>query len=74
MTMPTNRINDVLYINGNFFDDYTLENVLDGMDYVIHALSTVNPGNLNEKYLQGYERDFIQTAKLCKMIIEKKSG
>ena len=71
MTMPTNRINDVLYINGNFFDDYTLENVLDGMDYVIHALSTVNPGNSNEKYLQGYERDFIQTAKLCKLIIAK---
>lgn len=71
MTMPTNRINDVLYINGNFFDDYTLENVLDGMDYVIHALSTVNPRNSNEKYLQGYERDFIQTAKLCKLIIEK---
>ena len=47
MTMPTNRINDVLYINGNFFDDYTLENVLDGMDYVIHALSTVNPRNSN---------------------------
>lgn len=71
MTMPTNRINDVLYINGNFFDDYTLENVLDGMDYVIDALSTVNPRNSNEKYLQGYERDFIQTAKLCKLIIEK---
>ena len=59
MTMPTNRINDVLYINGNFFDDYTLENVLDGMDYVIHALSTVNPRNSNEKYLQGKNQDDI---------------
>ena len=72
MVRPERNIDGVKYICGDFFDDYTLEQVLDGIDYVVHALSTVNPGNSNEKYLQGYERDFIQTIKLCKMIMERK--
>ena len=72
MSKPVNKIAGVNYICGDFFDDYTLEHALKGMDYVVHALSTVNPGNSNEKYLQGYERDFIQTAKLCKMITDQK--
>ena len=71
MSKPANEIAGVNYICGDFFDDYTLEHALKGMDYVVHALSTVNPGNSNEKYLQGYERDFIQTTKLCKMIIDQ---
>ena len=72
MVRPERNIDGVKYICGDFFDDYTLEQVLDGIDYVVHALSTVNPGNSNEKYLQGYERDFIQTIKLGKMIMERK--
>lgn len=72
MSVPSPKIPGVQYICGDFFDDYILEHALEGMDYVVHALSTVNPGNSNEKYLQGYERDFIQTAKLCKMITDKK--
>ena len=72
MSKPEHSIPGVNYICGDFFDDYTLQNALENMDYVVHALSTVNPGNSNEKYLQGYERDFIQTIKLCKMIIDQK--
>ena len=72
MSKPVHEIAGVNYICGDFFDDYTLEHALEGMDYVVHALSTVNPGNSNEKYLQGYERDFIQTTKLCKMITDQK--
>ena len=56
MSKPVHEIAGVNYICGDFFDDYTLEHALEGMDYVVHALSTVNPGNSNEKYLQGYER------------------
>lgn len=72
MTIPAKKKEQVHYICGDFFDDYTLEHALFGMDFVVHALSTVNPGNSNEKYLQGYERDFIQTAKLCRMITDRK--
>ena len=72
MSKPVHEIAGVNYICGDFFDDYILEHALKGMDYVVHALSTVNPGNSNEKYLQGYERDFIQTTKLCKMITDQK--
>lgn len=71
MISPKSIIPEVNYITGDFFDEDTLEHVIDGMDFIIHALSTINPGNSNNKYMQGYERDFIQTIKLCKMIIGK---
>lgn len=48
MSKPVHEIAGVNYICGDFFDDYTLEHALEGMDYVVHALSTVNPGNSNE--------------------------
>jgi UDP-glucose 4-epimerase len=38
---------------------------------VIHALSTVNPGNSNTQYMRGYAKDFIQTIKLCEILIQK---
>jgi UDP-glucose 4-epimerase len=55
----------IRYLSGDFFDDYTLEKILEGMDVVFHAICTLNPGNSNEKCILGYERDFVQTAKLC---------
>lgn len=71
MASPAVPFSKVHYIEGDFFDDYTLEHVIEGMDYIIHALSTVNPGNSNSKYMQGYERDLVQTVKLCKMVQER---
>ncbi|MGB4661425.1 MAG: NAD-dependent epimerase/dehydratase family protein, partial [Mobilitalea sp.] len=71
MLYPNIRIEGVNYIIGDFFDDFTLNMVIKGMDYVVHSLSTVNPGNSNEKYMQGYERDFIQTVKLCEILIKE---
>lgn len=59
------RIN---YIQGDFFDDTVLSKVIKGMDIIYHALSTINPGNSNEKYMMGYNRDFIQTVKLFSML------
>jgi UDP-glucose 4-epimerase len=56
------------YIQGDFFDDNILKQVVEGMDIIYHSLSTVNPGNSNEKYMMGYSRDFVQTVKLCSMI------
>ncbi|MBR2403936.1 MAG: NAD-dependent epimerase/dehydratase family protein, partial [Lachnospiraceae bacterium] len=55
----------IKYICGDFFDDYTLEKLVKGMDVVYHAICTLNPGNSNDKCIVGYERDFVQTAKLC---------
>jgi Nucleoside-diphosphate-sugar epimerases len=65
---------NITYICGDFFDDYVLKNVIRDMDLVIHSLSTVNPGNSTEKYMQGYERDFIQTVKLCGWLESQKSN
>ncbi len=61
----------VHYLQGDFFDDETLEKITEGMDVVIHSLSTVNPGNSNEMYMRGYSKDFLQTVKLCEILIRK---
>ncbi len=65
---PKIKNSNVKYIQGDFFDDNTLAKVIKGMDIIYHALSTINPGNSNEKYMMGYGRDFIQTVKLFSML------
>ena len=70
MTNPKDAVEGIHYISGDFFDDYTLKNLLEDVDVVYHAISTLNPGNSNEKYIMGYERDFVQTVKLCSMLKE----
>ncbi len=61
----------VNYVLGDFFDDNVLAEVIKDKDVIYHALSTVNPGNSNQKYMMGYSRDFIQTVKLFDMLKEK---
>lgn len=68
MALPEIKKEGIKYISGDFFDDYTLEKVIAGMDIVFHAICTLNPGNSNDKCLMGYERDFVQTAKLCYLL------
>lgn len=68
---PNINIEKVKYIVGDFFDDEILESAIDGMDIVIHSLSTVNPGNSNKRFMQGYSRDFVQSIKLFDMCIKK---
>lgn len=65
MSLPKEKDERIEYIDGDFFDDYTLEKIVKGMDVIYHAICTLNPGNSNEKCIVGYERDFVQTAKLC---------
>lgn len=66
---PLYRQNNVRYIRGDFFKDEDLEEAVRDKDCIIHAISTVQPGNSNEKYMQGYEKDLIQTIKLCDMLV-----
>lgn len=65
MSLPEQKDKRIKYVTGDFFDDYTLETVIKGMDVIYHAICTLNPGNSNDKCIVGYERDFVQTAKLC---------
>ena len=62
---PDIQCEGVTYIAGNFFDDNEIIPYLKGIDVVYHAISTINPGNSNLKYMQGYQLDFIQSVKLC---------
>lgn len=68
MTHPQEAVKGVTYLAGDFFDDYTLEHLVKDKDVIYHAICTLNPGNSNEKYIMGYERDFVQTVKLCSYI------
>lgn len=58
------------YVQGDFFDDTFLKNIIWDKDIIVHAISTINPGNSNELYMNGYERDFVQTIKMCSWIKE----
>lgn len=69
MSKPEVENPAIHYLEGDFFDDYVLESIVKGMDVIYHAISTVNPGNSNEKFLLGYERDFLQTVKLCSYLV-----
>lgn len=59
---------NIHYLQGDFFDDETLQEIIQGMDVIYHAISTINPGNSNMEYMRGYEKDFVQTVKLCDLI------
>ena len=62
---PAIKKENISYITGNFFDDQDIVPYLKNIDIVFHAISTINPGNSNEKYMQGYQYDFLQSVKLC---------
>ena len=55
----------ITYVKGDFFQDDDLIPYLKDVDVVFHAISTINPGNSNNKYMQGYKHDFLQSLKLC---------
>lgn len=59
---------DITFIKGDFFNEQDLKEAVMGKDCVIHAVSTLNPGNSNEAYMQGYQKDFIQTIRLCHIL------
>ena len=68
LNLPQEPVAGIQYLAGDFFDDYVLEQAIQGMDVIYHAICTMNPGNSNNKYIMGYERDLIQTIKLCDML------
>lgn len=59
---------NIRFIKGDFFEDCFLEQLVQEYDVIFHAISTINPGNSNEKYMNGYGRDLVQTIKLCSWI------
>lgn len=69
---PQEQDKNICYITGDFFNNEELKNVIKGMDCIIHAISTMNPGNSNDVYMRGYEGDFLQTIHLCQMALDKK--
>lgn len=52
-------------IQGDFFDERQLAQAIQGQDMIVHAICTINPGSSVERYMQGYEKDFVQSARLC---------
>ena len=71
--VPEEKADSIHYLEGDFFDDYCLQTIIADMDVIYHAISTINPGNSNVEYRRGYEKDFLQTIKLCEMVTENSS-
>lgn len=71
LNLPMHQVEGVNYIQGNFFDEATLEYITEKIDVIFHAISSINPGNSNQKYMQGYENDLIYTIKLCRLVKTK---
>lgn len=69
--LPKEKIKNINYIEGDFFDNDLLNRALENIDVVIHSLSTVNPGNSNRRFMQGYSRDFVQSAYLFDICAKK---
>ncbi len=66
--LPVSPKAKIHYLEGDFFADDMLEDIVRDKDVIYHAISTINPGNSNTEYMRGYEKDFIQTIKLCEII------
>lgn len=62
----------ITFIKGDFFHLEEVNSAIKGMDCVVHAISTVNPGNSNDKYMLGYQNDFLQTVKLCDVLLKER--
>jgi len=54
-------------LQGDFFNESDVEAAIDGQDMIVHAICTIAPGTSVTHYMRGYEKDFVQTAKLCDM-------
>lgn len=59
---------NVVSIEGDFYDYSTLCQYIGEADIVVHALSIMTPSNSNQMYLKGYENELIQTVKICDYI------
>lgn len=71
LNLSQNPIKKVQYVQGSFYDEDMLEKITNDIDVVFHAVSSINPGTSNQKYMQGYAGDFIYTVKLCNIVRDK---
>lgn len=69
---PIHPIEGVKYIEGNFFNDEDMYNALRDKDMIVHAVCTINPGNSNSLYMNGYSNDFVQSIKVFEHAITNK--
>jgi len=67
ISQPESIEDNIQYVKGDFFNIKDLNSIVENKDIVIHAISTINPGNSNMKYMQGYTGDFIQSIKLAEL-------
>lgn len=66
---PEKKSDSVHYIIGDFFDDVYLKEIIEDKDIIYHAISTIQPGNSNEKYMSGYNRDMIESIRLFSFLL-----
>lgn len=70
LSMPDKRYDNVEYVSGDFFDKDTLKKAVEDIDVIYHGICTLNPGNSEQCYMRGYEKDFVQSIYLCELAKE----
>lgn len=66
---PDEVIEGINYISGDFFDEIFLKETISDKDVIFHAISTIQPGNSNQKYMSGYSRDMIESIRLFSYLL-----
>ena len=51
LNLPVQRVEGVNYIQGNFFDEAMLDYLTENIGVIFHGISSINPGNSNQKYI-----------------------
>lgn len=65
---PQQKDLGIQYVKGDFFNDDSLRPIVNEYDVIFHAISTIIPGNSNDKYMNGYGKDLVQTINMCSWI------
>ncbi len=65
ISVPENMEDGIQYVKGNFFEEQDIIPYLPKQDVVVHAISSINPGNSNAMYMQGYNFDFVYSVRLA---------
>ena len=69
---PDEELEGINYISGDFFDEIFLKEIISDKDIIFHAISTIQPGNSNQKYMSGYNRDMIESIRLFSYLLGTK--
>jgi len=68
VSVPSEKLDNVRYIAGDFTDDDTIKSLVQKYDVIIHLISTITPRLSMQKPIQGYSVDVLQAFKILETL------